>query len=154
MADLAIARALHVLAVVLWIGGVAFTTLVALPALERAERPAELFAAFEQRFAAQTRWTILIAGASGLYLVWRLDVWARFAEARFWWMHAMVLLWLLYAAALFVLEPLWLRERFALRAARDPHRALARMKRHHLGVLAVSLVVVLAAVAGSHGLFA
>lgn len=141
------------LTVVLWIGGVAMVTLVLLPALERAERGAELFAEFEQRFARQTRWTILIAGASGLYLVVRLGLWPRFAEARFWWMHAMVALWFLYAAALFVLEPLWLRARFAARAADDAHGALRRTQRHHWLVLALSLLTVFAAIGGSHGLF-
>ena len=153
MADVAIARALHVLSIVLWIGGVAMTTLVVLPALARAERGAVLFAEFERRFAAQTRWTILVAGASGLYLVARLGLWPRFAEARFWWMHAMVALWLLYAVALFVLEPLWLRRRFAARAAEDPRGALRRMQRHHWLVLALSLLTVFAAAGGSHGLF-
>lgn len=153
MPDVAIARALHVLAVVLWIGGVAMVTLVLLPALERADRGAELFAEFERRFARQARWTILIAGASGLYLVVRLGLWPRFAEARFWWMHAMVALWLLYAAALFVLEPLWLRRRFAARAAGDAQGALRRMRRHHWLVLVLSLVIVFAAAGGSHGLF-
>lgn len=154
MADLAIARALHLLSIVLWIGGVAMVTLVLLPALERDARGAELFARFERRFAAQTRWTMLIAGASGLYLIVRLGLWPRFGEARFWWMHAMVALWLLYALALFLLEPLWLRGRFAARAAADPQGALRRMRRHHWLVLALSLVTVLAAAGGAHGLFA
>ena len=150
MIDLAIARALHVLAVLVWIGGVALVSMVVLPAA-RAARNLEIFERVERRFAAQTRWTLLVAGASGLYLVWRLGLWPRFAEARFWWMHAMVVLWLGYALALFILEPRILRARFAARLAREPDRALARMARHHWFVLALSLAVVAGAVAGSHG---
>lgn len=146
-----IARALHVLAVVLWIGGVAMVTLVVLPAARAAREPA-LFERIEKRFAGQTRWTLAVAGLSGLYLVERLDLWWRFAEPRFWWMHAMVLLWLAYAVALFVLEPLLLRARFAQRLRRDPDRALSRMMRHHWLVLFLSLATVAGAVAGSHGL--
>ena len=153
MTDLAIARGLHVAAVVLWIGGVAMSSSVLLPGLAREARGAELFHALEMRFAAQARWTMLIAGLSGLYLVWRLDLWGRFAEARFWWMHAMVILWALYALALFALEPLLLRRRFAERARSDPAGALARMRRHHRLVVALSIVTVFAAAAGSHGLF-
>jgi uncharacterized membrane protein len=149
--DLALARLLHVLAVVVWIGGVAMVTLVVLPAARAARDPA-LFERVEQRFAAQTRWTLLVAGLSGLYLIERLGLWPRFAEARFWWMHAMVALWVVYAIALFVLEPFVLRARFAARLARDPDGALARMMRHHRLVLALSLVTVAGAVAGSHGL--
>jgi uncharacterized membrane protein len=146
-----IARALHVLAVVLWIGGVAMVTLVVLPAARAAREPS-VFEQIEQRFAGQTRWTLAVAGLSGLYLVERLDLWWRFADSRFWWMHAMVLLWLAYAVALFALEPLLLRARFAERLRRDPDRALSRMMRHHWLVLFLSLATVAGAVAGSHGL--
>ena len=142
---------MHVLAVVVWIGGVAMVTLIVLPAARAARDPA-LFERVERRFAAQTRWTLVVAGLSGLYLLERLGLWARFAEARFWWMHAMVALWLVYALALFVLEPFVLRARFAERLRRDPDGALARMMRHHWLVLGVSLATVAGAVAGSHGL--
>lgn len=151
MADLALARLLHVLAVVLWIGGVAMVTMVVLPAA-RAARDTEQFMRVERLFAAQTRWTILLAGASGLYMVERLGLWPRFAEARFWWMHAMVALWLAYALALFVLEPFYLRARFAERLTHDPEGALRRMHRHHWLVLALSLITVAGAAAGSHAL--
>jgi hypothetical protein len=88
----------------------------------------------------------------GLYLVERLDLWWRFADSRFRWMHAMVMLWLAYAVALFVLEPLLLRARFVERLRRDPDQALSRMMRHHWLVLFLSLATVAGAVAGSHGL--
>lgn len=150
MVDLLIARALHVLSVVIWIGGVAMVTMVVLPAAAAARDPRQ-FERVEQRFAAQSRWTLLVAGLSGLYLVERMGLWPRFAEARFWWMHAMVALWLVYALALFVLEPFVLRARFAARLASDPDGALRRMIRHHRLLLALSLVTVAGAVAGSHG---
>jgi putative copper export protein len=66
--DVEIARALHVVFVAHWIGGVAFVTLVALP-LERAYADAEkgwaLFEAIESRFAAQVRFSIPLAARPG-----------------------------------------------------------------------------------------
>jgi uncharacterized membrane protein len=70
------ARVLHVLAVVLWIGGVAMVTTVLLPASRRMKSPEErleFFERIEAGFARQARWTTAIAGASGLYLVYALD---------------------------------------------------------------------------------
>ncbi len=81
--DIELARALHVLFVAHWIGGVAFVTLVALP-LARAAADGRngwsLFEAIESRFAAQVRWSIPLAGVTGLWMTWRLDLWPRFAD--------------------------------------------------------------------------
>jgi uncharacterized membrane protein len=155
MESLGIGRALHVLAVVIWIGGVAMVTTVLLPAVQRHVRESEqveLFERLESRFAAQARWITLLAGATGFWLVWRLDLWARFAEARFWWMHAMVALWLLFTLMLFVLEPLFLHRRLRERSRRDPSGTLALIQRFHWAMLALSLITIAGAVAGSHGL--
>ena len=60
-----IARVLHVLGVVLWIGGVAMVTTVLLPATKRIKTPAErvmFFEAVERGFARQARVTTLVTG--------------------------------------------------------------------------------------------
>lgn len=153
MLDIGIARVVHVLSVVPWIGGVAMVTLVILPRL-RSESSASYaaFEAIERRFAFQARISVPLAGLSGLYLVWRLDLWARFAEAGFWWMHAMTALWVLFMLVLFVLEPL-LEDRLREAANRSPGLWLRRIERLHQALLAASLVTVAGAVAGSHGGF-
>ena len=84
MDDFTLARAVHVLAVILWIGGVAFVTLVVMPMLKASEEPDTRLARFQQiesGFAWQARIWVLIAGASGLWMVWRADMWGRFMEA-------------------------------------------------------------------------
>ena len=106
----------------------------------------------EHRFAPIARWTVLLAGLSGLWLVWRLDAWSRFADPLFWWwMHGMVAVWSAFALMLFVLEPFVLHRVFEARARRDPVGAMATIQRLHQVLLGVSLIVVLGAVAGSHG---
>ncbi len=81
----AIARAVHVLGVVFWIGGVAMVTTVLLPAVARfrsVEERVQFFEQLEHRFAVQSRVSTLIVGASGYYLVQALDLWSRFGELR------------------------------------------------------------------------
>jgi len=149
-----IARVLHVLGVVLWIGGVAMVTTVLLPAAKRMKTPAErvmFFETVERGFALQARVTTLVTGLSGLYLVYKFDLWQRFAHIEFWWMHAMVLVWVLFTLVLFVLEPLFLHRWFSERVRHYPESTFSLVTRLHWVLLGMSLVTVAGAVAGSHG---
>jgi len=153
MDDLTIARALHVLGVLMWIGGVAFVTTIVMPFIRRSAQPAERLEAFhriEGRFASQARFWVLLAGASGLWMTYRANMWDRFADPQFWWMHAMVAVWLLFAAMLFLIEPLYLHRRMENSPA--PARDYQRFEKLHRVLLAISLITLLGAVAGSHGL--
>ena len=154
MSDYLLARALHVVGVVLWIGGVAFVTLVVLPAVHRdveAGRRVEFFERFESGFARQARWTTAITGLSGLFLTHRLDAWDRFLQPSYWWMHAMVVVWALFTVMLFVLEPFWLHNWFRSRARRDSEGTFRLVERLHRLLLLLSLLTVAGAAAGSHG---
>jgi len=154
MDDAALARALHVVGVVLWIGGVGFVTTVLLPAVRRlksAEERVAFFEAVERRFAWQARVTTLLVGGTGLYLLHAWDLWARFFQPAFWWMHAMVVVWLLFTVMLFIAEPLFLHRWFLDNAQRRPEATFRLLERMHRVLLTVSLITVLGAVAGSHG---
>lgn len=154
MDALAIARALHVLGVVVWIGGVGMVTAVILPAaraFRSSEMSVEMFEAVERRFIWIARAMTLIVGLSGLYMLWALDLWSRFAYAAFWWMHAMVAVWALFTIMLFIVEPFFLHDKFVARARTDPAGTFARMLRFHWILFAASLVTIFGAVAGAHG---
>lgn len=154
MDDLILARIIHVGAVLFWIGGVGFVTWVLMPALHATELPQDRllrFQHFEARFAWQARLWVLLAGASGFWMIVRADLWSRLAEGRFWWMHLMVALWAIFALMLFVIEPLHLHRRLA--ASTTPAVDFERMVRLHQLLLAVSIITVFGAVGGSHGLF-
>lgn len=154
MDDIAIARALHVLAVVIWIGGVSMATTVMLPAVRRGDLGENLLHAFdaiERRFVWQARFAVLVVGLSGLYMIWRLDLWDRFQSLTFWWMHAMVCVWLLFAFFLFIAEPFILQRYFRRWASVQPEAAFARLHWAHWVLLVLSVVTILGAVAGSHG---
>jgi len=152
--DVTLARAIHVLLVVLWIGGVAFVATVFLPAVRDLQAPAEwvvFFETAERRFGNQARVTTALTGLSGLYMVVRLDLWDRFLSVEYWWMHAMVAVWLLFTLMLFVAEPLFLDRWLLARAKARPEATFRLIERLHWILLALSLITLIGAVLGSHG---
>ncbi|MBS0541114.1 MAG: hypothetical protein JSR47_20295 [Proteobacteria bacterium] len=154
MNDITLARLLHVLAVIIWIGGVSMVATVVLPAIRRGDLGANRLQAFrtiERRFVRQARTAVLLTGMSGIYMVWRLDLWQRFAATEFWWMHAMVCLWVLFTFILFVAEPLFLHRRFDRWASVHPEIAFTWFTRAHRLLLLLSVVTIAGAMVGSHG---
>lgn len=154
MNDVILARALHVLAVVVWIGGVAMATGIILPAVRRGDLgPDRLkaFSAIERRFKPVARTAVLIVGLSGLYMVARLEIWDRFTSAEYWWMHAMVGVWLLFAFVLFIASPFILHGRFKRWATERPDIAFSWLERAHWVLLVLALIATFGAVTGSHG---
>ena len=155
MDDVTLARALHVLAVVLWIGGVVFVTTVLLPAVRDLHAAAErvvFFETVERRFGNQARITTALAGLSGFYMVVRMDLWDRFLSLEYWWMHAMVAVWLLFTLMLFVAEPLFLDRWLLAHAKTRPESTFALVERLHWILLVLSLITLIGAVLGSHGM--
>lgn len=154
MEAFALARVMHMLGVVLWIGGVAFVTTVLLPAVGRIKHPGERIAFFteiERGFARQARITTVLTGASGFWLTALLHAWPRFHTPAYWWMTAMVGVWALFTVMLFVLEPMFLHRWFESRAQHDPEGTFRLVQRLHWGLLLVSLLTIAGAVAGAHG---
>ena len=152
--DLALARAIHVLAVVHWIGGMATVTTIVLPRarhLPDANAAISFFEAFERPFARQARVSVMLAGISGLYMLWRLAAWERFESPSFWWLHLMVALWVLFVLMLFVLEPLGIDRSFRSYALRQQDRAFALATRLHWAALIIAALTIGAGVLGAHG---
>ncbi len=156
MDDVAIARSLHVLCIVLWIGGVGFVTTVVLPGIRRLKAPherMELFDQIERRFAWQARLLTIVTGVTGFYMVYRFDLWDRFRYGAYWWMDAMVILWLLFTVILFAAEPLVLHSWLQARVRTKPDMVFRVVEGQHRVLLFISLITIFGAVAGSHGLF-
>ena len=150
-----LARALHVVGVVLWIGGVAFVTATLIPSLRKMEDTDKRLSLFEQlegRFAFQARVVTLITGLTGFYMLDYMQAWERYQQIQFWWIHLMTLIWLIFTLVLFVLEPLVLYHRFKKMANENSDRAFALLHRMHWILLTLSLITVLGTVAGVHGL--
>ena len=149
-----LARVLHVLAVVFWIGGVAMVTTVIIPAIKKLKSKSEQIETFEKiegRFALQAKLATLITAITGFYMLYELDAWGRYLELKFWWIHAMTMVWLIFSLVLFVLEPLVLHQLFIKKANGNAERTFRLLHRAHWVLLLVSLLTTAGAVAGSHG---
>ena len=152
--DLALARAIHVLAVVHWIGGMAAVTTIVLPHARRlpdANAAIASFETFERPFARQARVSVTLTGLSGFYMLWRLAAWERFQAPAFWWLHLMLALWILFVLMLFVLEPLGIDRLFRSYARREQERAFALAARLHWVALLIATLTIGAGVLGAHG---
>lgn len=148
------ARVLHVLAVVLWIGGVAMVTTVLIPVIKKLKSKEDQIHTFEQiegRFALQAKITTLITAITGFYMMYELDAWDRYLDIRFWWIHAMTIVWAIFTIVLYVLEPLVLHKLFRKYAQQNPEKTFNFMHRAHWVLLLLSLITIFDAVAGSHG---
>jgi hypothetical protein len=130
------------------VGGVAFVTMVWLPAVRNIQAPTDrivFFETVERRFGGQARWTTALTGLTGFYKLVRLDLWDRFLFVAYWWMHALVGVW-------FCSEPLFLHQRLLGRAKVEPEATFKLVERLHRVLLAISLITRLGAVLSSHGL--
>ncbi len=154
MSLLIFARIIHVISIVLWIGGVAFMTTVVIPALRRIPDPQqrwELFEKFERRFALQAKFVTVVAVLSGVTMVIAANAWQRYLDISFWWMHMMSLVWLIFTLVLFVFEPLFLNRWFSDKAQDDSEATFSLLQKMHWVLLTLSLVAIIGAVAGARG---
>ncbi len=73
---LTLARVIHVIAVILWIGGVAMVTTVLIPAIKKLKSKDEQIKTFEMiegKFATQAKVTTLLTGLTGFYMLYELN---------------------------------------------------------------------------------
>lgn len=150
------ARIIHVLAVILWIGGVAMVTTVIIPAVKRMgtkEERIDTFEKIEGRFSLQAKITTLLTGLSGFYMLYEMNAWDRYLNPSYWWIHAMTIVWIIFTLVLYVFEPLFLHKIFKKYATENPEKTFAIMHRAHWFLLILSLLTTAGAVAGSHGWF-
>lgn len=151
-----LARVIHIIAVILWIGGVGMVTTVLIPAIKNLKTKEERIDTFEKiegRFAIQAKITTLLTGLSGFYMMFELNAWNRYLDYKFWWIHAMTLIWIVFSLILYVLEPFVLHRLFRKHADLSPETTFNIIHKAHWVLLILSLITTAGAVAGSHGWF-
>ncbi len=138
---------IHVLSVVVWIGGVSFVTMVMFPIIQREQNSLEqvmMFQGVEHRFARIARLLVILAGISGLYL---LHV-KGFSFAAW----VMIFIWTLYASLLFFLEKMIFKKLFSTPSAKqlDTKQIFFRLQAFHYVILAFSFFAIAAGVWAGH----
>ena len=150
------ARIFHILDVVVWIGGVAMVTMIVIPSVKSLKNKRDQvfwFEKIEGKFANVAKVTTLITGATGFFMLYELNAWNRYLDLKFWWIHAMTLVWIIFSLILFILEPLVLHKLFHKYAQEKPVKAFKVLHVAHWVLLGLSIITIIGAVAGSHGLY-
>jgi uncharacterized membrane protein len=139
---------IHVLSVVIWIGGVAFVTMVMFPVLRRAQSSLEqvlMFQAVEHKFARIARVLVILSGLTGGYMLYEKGMSA--AGHGLW---PMLFVWSIYAMLLFFLEPVLFRRLFPSDKKIRAEQVFFRLQVFHWFVLTLSLSAIAAGVWSGH----
>ena len=141
-----IALTIHVISIVTWIGGVAFVTLVTFPMILRVEKSLEqvlMFQGVEHRFANIAKIMVILAGLSGLYLI--------FEKGLSFGVWVMIFVWSFYASLLFGLEKLIFKKIFSKPGEQqDTKKVFIILQGFHWFVLALSFLAIAAGIWAAH----
>ncbi len=138
---------IHVLSIVVWIGGVAFVTMIVFPMIQRTQSSLEqvmLFQGIEHRFSKIAKVMVIVAGLSGLYLIKLKGV-----SAGVW---IMITVWTVYASLLFFLEKIIFKRLFSKPSGEslNTKEVFFRLQVFHWVVLALSFTAVAAGIVAGH----
>ncbi|MFQ5428495.1 MAG: hypothetical protein ACE5EZ_05880 [Thermodesulfobacteriota bacterium] len=147
----------HLIAVILWIGGLAFITTMIFPIIIKTADPLGkvlLFRKIEHRFARTARVYNIITGASGLimllYMGWQDALYTRHGLS----LLVMILIWVFWFIMLFGLEPLVIRKMLERMMEKDTDldidAVFGRMNKMHWILLVVSLIAVASGACFAH----
>jgi len=135
---------IHVICVIIWIGGVAFVTMVIFPMVYRTEGSLEkalLFQGVEHRFAGMVKWLIALVGATGFWLLSAKYGFFILREPRGFGVLIMLFAWTLYTAVL-LFERTLFGKLFADPEKIDMNKALRMINVMHWFLLVISFSAV------------
>ncbi|MEZ0343848.1 MAG: hypothetical protein ABWJ99_03445 [Caldimicrobium sp.] len=144
--------ALHALFVLLWIGGVAFVTMIIFPLLARMENSLEqvlTFQRIENRFAKLARIYVLLTGLTGFAILFLTGKKQILFTSRAYHIWLMLLVWVMYALIL-IFERRFLSLFFKDPQKFDVDKVIKRLSNFHWFILFLSLLAVFLGVYGTH----
>ena len=145
--------AIHVLGVVVWIGGVAFVTIIVFPMLLRMEGSLEkmlLFQGIEHRFAKIAKISVAVVGITGAWMLQITGEWRTLFSAGGIGPTFMLIVWIFYMLVL-LFEARLFKVLFRGEAQQDTSRVFFRLSAFHWVVLGLSLLAIGVGVWAGHG---
>ncbi len=145
--------AIHVILIILWIGGVSFVTINIFPILMKMEDSLEkvrYFQAVENRFARQARLYLLLTGITGVLILFLERGWSVILSRQGLGILLMIIAWLLYLMIL-TFEKGFFKMLFKDAQSQDVSRIFFKLNLFHWGILTISLLAVFFGVYLGHG---
>jgi len=149
-----IALIIHVLSIVIWIGGVAFVTMIVFPMIQRTQNSLEqvmMFQGVEHRFSKVARWMIFLSGLTGAFMLYEkgFSFLKTPSSIHVW---VMMIVWALYASLIFFLEKMIFKRLFTSPSGEqlETRQIFFRLQVFHWIVLILSLFAIVAGVWGGH----
>ena len=145
--------AVHVLGVVIWIGGVAFVTMIVFPMIMRMEGSLEkviFFQGMEHRFAGIAKTAVFIVGITGGWLLHITGEYKILFTPQGVGPTIMLLVWTVYVLVL-LFEAKLFKIIFRGEAQQDTAKVFFRLSAFHWVVLGLSLLAVGIGVWAGHG---
>jgi uncharacterized membrane protein len=148
---------IHLLAVIIWIGGLAFVTIIIFPVIFKTPDPLQkvlTFQRIEHRFAKIARYFVVLVGLSGFAMLfitnWHVLLFTRSGVP----LTFMTIVWVFWMIMLFGVEPLVIKKMLE-RMAKEPEEmtidsVFARVNRMHWVLLFVSMLASIAGVLTGH----
>jgi putative copper export protein len=138
---------IHVLSVVIWIGGVAFVTIIMFPMIQRAQSSLEqvlMFQGVEHRFSRIAKVMVILTGLSGLFLIKEKGLSSG--------VLIMIFVWTIYASLLFFLEKPLFKRLFAKPSGEQlkTGQIFFRLQIFHWFVLTLSFLAIAAGIWTAH----
>ena len=137
----------HVLSIVIWIGGVAFVTAIIFPVLGRMEdsmAKVSFFMGFEKRFQFLAKVCVIIAGTTGILLFQQRGAFASLTGEETLLIGYKFLVWLMFAILLFGAEKRLMGTLVSQKTS--PEKAFKRLSIFHWVALILSLIAVVAGI--------
>lgn len=145
--------AVHVLSIVLWIGGVAFVTIIIFPLIQKMDSSFEqvmMFQRVEHRFARHVRYYLAVSGVTGLWMLYLAGSWNAIFSLRGLGITLMLFAWTFYLLVL-IFEKRIFKKIFGKPAEFDSKKVFRALGLFHWVILALSFAAIFAGVWQGHG---